>query len=69
MERLQSGIAWNLSTTAFYKCGGRPWKVEGIREGVCYVGIVFKKDNSADERMACCGAQMFLDSGDGVVYI
>jgi hypothetical protein len=68
MERLQSGIAWNLSTTAFYKCGGRPWKVDGIREGVCYVGIVFKKDNSSDERMACCGAQMFLDSGDGVVF-
>ena len=67
MERLQSGIAWNLCTTAFYKCGGRPWRVEGIRDGVCYVGIVFKKDNSADERMACCGAQMFY-SGDGVVF-
>jgi len=36
---------------------------------VCYVGLVFKKDDtSGDRRMACCAAQMFLDSGDGVVF-
>ncbi|MDP1765361.1 MAG: hypothetical protein Q8K83_00525, partial [Methylotenera sp.] len=30
---------------------------------------VFKKDAvSADPGNACCGAQMFLDSGDGVVF-
>ncbi len=26
-----SEIAWNLSTTAFYKTGARPWKVAGVR--------------------------------------
>ncbi len=67
--KMQSAIAWNLSTTAFYKAGGRPWKVSGIREGVCYIGLVYKKDDkSGDNRTACCGAQMFLDSGDGVVF-
>jgi hypothetical protein len=66
---MQSQIAWNIATTAFYKTGGRPWKVDGIRKGVCYIGLVFKKDQrSVDNRMACCGAQMFLDSGDGVVF-
>lgn len=66
---LQSAIAWHLATAAFYKSGGRPWKVSGIREGVCYVGLVFKKDyKSGDNRASCCGAQMFLDSGDGVVF-
>ncbi len=67
--RLQSAIAWTLSTAAFYKAGGRPWKLAKVREGVCYLGLVFKKDDtSGDRRMACCAAQMFLDSGDGVVF-
>ena len=66
---MQSQIAWNLSTAAFYKSGGRPWKLNGIRAGVCYLGIVFKLDQrSRDVRNACCAAQMFLDSGDGVVF-
>lgn len=65
----QGAIAWHLSTAAFYKAGGRPWKIHGIRPGVCYVGLVFKRDNTKrDPRMACCAAQMFLDSGDGVVF-
>jgi hypothetical protein len=62
-------IAWTLSTATFYKTGGRPWKIAGIREGVCYIGMVFKRDHtSANPRSACCAAQMFLDSGDGLVF-
>lgn len=69
LDTLQSAIAWNLSTAAFYKTGGRPWKLGSIRQGVCYIGLVFKKDEKyLDERTACCAAQMFLDSGDGVVF-
>lgn len=69
LEKQESAIAWNLSTTAFYKAGGRPWKLGAGREGVCYVGLVFKQDEkSKDWRTACCAAQMFLDSGDGVVF-
>ena len=67
--KMQSAIAWNISTTTFYKVGGRPWKVSGIRDGVCYIGLVYKKDDRAgDNKTACCGAQMILDSGDGVVF-
>lgn len=62
-------IAWNLCTTAFFKSGGKPWKLANVRPGVCYVGLVFKKDDTATSNAnACCGAQMFLDSGDGVVF-
>jgi hypothetical protein len=33
------------------------------------VGLVFKKDETTGStRNACCAAQMFLDSGDGVVF-
>jgi hypothetical protein len=64
-----SDIAWNLATALFYKAGGRPWKLGTVRDGVCYLGLVFKKDEqNGDARHACCAAQMFLDSGDGVVF-
>lgn len=69
LSRVQQDIAWHLATAAFYKSGGRPWKIDGMRDGVCYIGIVFKHiDHAKDPRMACCAAQMFLDSGDGVVF-
>jgi hypothetical protein len=65
----QAAVAWNLATAAFYKAGGRPWRIAGVRKGVCYLGLVFKQDHTrADSRMACCAAQMFLDSGDGLVF-
>lgn len=65
----ESAVAWNLSTTTFYKSGGRPWKLSAVRPGVCYIGLTFKVDErSSDPRTACCAAQMFLDSGDGVVF-
>ena len=70
-RRLQdpATLAWNLCTTAFFKAGGRPWKLAGVRDGVCYVGLVFKI-NPVDPGSgnACCGAQLFLDSGDGLVF-
>ena len=66
---LPSEIAWNLCTTTFYKSGARPWKLAEVRPGVCYLGIVFKRDESGpDGRWSSCGAQMFLDSGDGLVF-
>lgn len=69
MDKMASAIAWNLATAAFYKAGGRPWKIAHIREGVCYVGLAFKVDRKdPGGRSAGCGAQMFLDSGDGIVF-
>jgi hypothetical protein len=69
LDNQLSQIAWTLSTAAFYKSGGRPWKLAEIRKGVCYVGLAFKMDlRSNVEGNACCAAQMFLDSGDGVVF-
>lgn len=59
---------WNLGTALFYKCGRKPWKTPWAREGVCYVGIAYRLDER-DKRTACCAAQMFLDSGDGIVFI
>jgi hypothetical protein len=62
-------IAWNVCTTAFFKGQGRPWQLDGVRPGICYVGLVFKQLHQPTALAnACCGAQMFLNSGDGVVF-
>lgn len=62
-------VAWNLSVSSFYKSGGRPWRLASIRDGLCYVGLVFKKDiTGPSEEYACCAAQMFLSNGDGMVF-
>ncbi|MCY1165771.1 hypothetical protein D9M73_56820 [compost metagenome] len=58
---------WNFSTAVFYKCGLKPWKTPWARDGVCYVGIAYKV--AENKKTACCAAQMFLDSGDGVVFV
>ena len=52
-----------------FKSSGKPWKLASVRPGVCYVGLVYKLDGTDPQAgNACCGAQMFLDSGDGVVF-
>jgi hypothetical protein len=59
---------WNLATALYYKAGGKPWRLATARDGVCYIGIAFRR---AEEKgkTACCAAQMFLNSGDGVVFL
>ena len=66
----ETEIAWSLTTSIYYKVTGMPpWKLADIREGVCYIGLVFKNDDrQQDRKIACCAAQMFLDSGDGQVF-
>jgi hypothetical protein len=62
-------VAWNLASATYYKVGARPWKLANVRPGVCYIGLVYKNDErNTDPSAACCAAQMFLDSGDGVVF-
>ncbi len=69
-ESPRSAIAWFLSTAIYYKIGGKPWRLGTARDGVCYIGLVFRSSEimSDSSKKACCAAQMFLDSGDGVVF-
>lgn len=65
----ESDRAWNLWTTLYYKAGGKPWRLSTARDGVCYVGLAFRKTDDAQKQgSACCAAQMFLDTGDGIVF-
>ena len=59
---------WNISTALYYKCGGKPWRLVTARDGVCYIGIAFRRTEEK-ENTACCAAQMFLDTGDGIVFL
>jgi hypothetical protein len=72
-ERLLTPLtdrAWNVGNAIYYKAGGKPWRLNGARDGVCYIGLAYKKrDLRPDSRAAACAAQMFLDSGDGVVFL
>lgn len=68
-KKFDTAKAWNISNTLYYKLGGLPWKLGEIRDGVCYLGLVYKKTESdTKNKNACCAAQMFLDSGDGMVF-
>lgn len=36
-------VAWNIATDLYYKTQTEPpWKLAGIRDGVCYIGLVYK---------------------------
>lgn len=68
-NKIEGHLAWTISTAAYYKAGGKPWKLGDIRTGVCYLGLVYKKiEKSKNPKNACCAAQMFLDNGDGTVF-
>lgn len=65
-----SDRAWNLSTALYYKAGGKPWRLSTAREGVSYVGLAFRKtDPAITSATAVCAAQMFIDTGDGIVFL
>lgn len=62
-------LAWKLCSGSYYKSGGRPWQIAEMRPGVCYVGLVYKKQSDTDiSKFSVCAAQMFLSDGEGVVF-
>jgi hypothetical protein len=62
-------VAWNFTTGLYYKTQPMPpWKLSYVREGVCYIGLVFKIIPNDPKEHVCCAAQMFLNEGDAVVF-
>ena len=69
LSEMLTDVNWNIANAIYYKVGGLPWKLGVVRPDVCYIGLVFKKDErQVKSNFACCAAQMFLDSGDGMVF-
>lgn len=68
-DEMKAHLAWTQSSALYYKLSKLPWKLKDIREGVCYVGLVFKRfEHLTRKGYACSAAQMFLDSGDGTIF-
>ncbi|MEM9078677.1 MAG: hypothetical protein AAGC43_16675 [Bacteroidota bacterium] len=68
-QDMKAHFAWSITTTLYYKLGKKPWKIDNIREGVCYLGLVFKKFPSPNkDHYACSAAQLFMDDGDGAIF-
>jgi len=68
-DDMKAHLAWSLSSTLYYKLGKKPWKLSDMRQGVCYLGLVFKKlQGGSNDQRACSAAQLFLDDGDGTIF-
>ncbi len=64
----RSSLAWNLASAIYYKANHFPWKVGNLKSGTCYIGISFYKDKTTRDKTMCASlAQVFSDSGEGMV--
>lgn len=64
----EASRAWNLLTALYYKCGGKPWRLERLcnRRSRCFVGISFTRGERSNQ-LHTSVAQVFNELGDGVV--
>lgn len=65
-------IAWNICTALYYKADGVPWRMLGLDQDTCFIGVSFyiSQDNSnlkANNEMRASVAQAFDFHGQGLV--
>lgn len=62
-------VAWNLFSGIYYKVRGRLWHLPVPATPTCYIGLSFYHERtSSNDRLNCSMAQIFSDSGDGLVF-
>ena len=59
---------WNLVVAAFYKSNHLPWRVRGILEDTCYIGISFFRDRGDPSVVKTALAQFFSLDSEGYVF-
>jgi hypothetical protein len=62
----EATVAWNFCVAMYYKGGGYPWKLAGVDQNTCYIGISFYQGIESIS-MHTSIAQMFSDTGEGLV--
>ena len=67
-DNMKCHLAWTQSTTIYYKLGRLPWRLNDVRNDVCYLGLIFKKSGGEKDKNVCSAAQMFLKDGDGSIF-
>jgi len=58
---------WNLVVAMFYKSNNIPWKVQGLMEDTCYVGITFFRERGDPANVKTALAQIFSLNTEGYV--
>ncbi len=59
---------WNLVVAIFYKSNHLPWKVDGLMEDTCYIGITFFRDRKDPSIIKTTLAQVFSLDMEGFVF-
>jgi hypothetical protein len=59
--------AWNFCTALYHKAGGVPWRPADFEPGVCFVGLSFYHERSAQALIRTSMAQAYTAAGDGYV--
>jgi hypothetical protein len=59
---------WNLVVATFYKANHLPWRVQGLMEDTCYLGISFFRDREDSSNVKTALAQVFSLDAEGFVF-
>src|SRR5207245_1004022 len=59
---------WNLVVALFYKSNRLPWRVKGLMEDTCYLGISFFRDRGDNATVKTALAQVFALDSEGFVF-
>lgn len=59
---------WNLVVALFYKANHLPWRVRGLMEDTCYLGISFFRDRGDSTNVKTALAQVFALDAEGFVF-
>lgn len=59
---------WNLIVALFYKANHLPWRVRGLLEETCYLGISFFRERGDSTNVKTALAQVFSIDSEGFVF-
>jgi hypothetical protein len=59
---------WNLVVALFYKANHLPWRVRGLMQDTCYLGISFFRDRDDTSNVKTALAQVFSLDAEGFVF-
>jgi len=59
---------WNLVVALFYKANNLPWRVRGLMDDTCYLGISFFRDRDDTSQLKTALAQVFSIDSEGYVF-
>jgi len=59
---------WNLVVAMFYKTNHLPWRVRGLLEDTCYIGVSFFRDREDPTNVKTALAQFFALDSEGYVF-